>query len=206
MPQLTNAKAVSVGIPFRALGFRDARLYVFVSIFTALDIIVPWIFHQFHLAGPIFLPMHIFVLSAGLVFGWRAGFLVGLFTPLISFGVSGMPQLTLLPQITLELITYGVVAGLLREKFNLRTIWALFGAMLSGRLALGLAVLLLYCGTAIPIPYVSSAIKENMPHAITPITYVWAVIQQGWPGIIIQLILIPPVAKVLDNWWQKKLV
>jgi hypothetical protein len=204
MPQQIKAEATPIRIPPRALAFGDVRLYAFAAAFVALDVLAPWICHQFHLAGPTFLPMHVFVLLAGLVFGWRAGFLVGLCTPLISFGVSGMPLLVLLPQITFELIFYGIAAGILREKFNLGIIWALLGAMLIGRLALGLAVLALYWGKAIPIPYVSSVIAENTLNVVSPISYIWAVIQQGWPGIIIQLILIPPVAKVSSNWWQKR--
>jgi niacin transporter len=184
-----QSKAASTGIPFRALRFGDARLYAFVAAFTALDVLLPWLTHHFGgvQAGCTFLPMHIFVLLAGLLFGWRAGLLVGLFTPLISFGVSAMPPSAILPQITVELICYGLAAGILREKFNLRIIWSLLGAMLIGRLTLGLAVLLFSWG------------------GVNPLLYVWSVIQQGWPGIVIQLIIVPPLAKVLNNRWQRRL-
>jgi hypothetical protein len=202
MDHFSNVGAIffskTLALP-KPLKFRDVRLYAFAALFAALDVLVPWIFHQFHLAGPTFLPMHIFVLLAGLTLGWRAGLLVGLSTPLISFGVSGMPILALVPQITCELAFYGLAAGILREKFNLRIIWALLGAMLIGRLALGIAVLLLYWGKTIPIPYVSSAIQQGSPNIVNPFTYIWLVIQQGWPGIVIQLILIPPLAKVLNK-------
>jgi hypothetical protein len=208
MDHFSNVGAIffskTLALP-KPLKFRDVRLYAFAALFAALDVLVPWIFHQFHLAGPTFLPMHFFALLAGLTLGWRAGLLVGLSTPLISFGVSGMPISALLPQITFELIFYGLAAGILREKFNLRIIWALLGAMLTGRLALGIAVLLLYLGKAMPIPNVLSAIQQGSANIINPLTYLWLVIQQGWPGIITQLILIPPLARVLSNWWQKKL-
>jgi len=181
-------QVASGAIPFRALGFKDARLYAFASVFTTLDVLVPWACHHVHpLAGPTFLPMHIFVLMAALLFGWRTGLLVGLSTPLISFGVSGMPVLAILPQITVELTSYGLAAGFLREKFDLRIIWALLGAMFIGRLALGLAVLLLSWGET------------------DPLLYVWSVTERGWPGIVIQLIVIPPLARVLNNYWQSTL-
>ena len=97
------------------LKYSDVRSYSITFVFIALSILVPWVFHQFHLAGATFLPMHVFVLLAGLLFGWRAGFIVGLLTPLASNIISGMPVLGILPQIVVELSTYGLVAGMLRE-------------------------------------------------------------------------------------------
>jgi len=180
----SQAEATLTAVPFRALKFSDARLYAFASTFIALNVLIPWACHHVHpLAGPTFLPMHIFVILAGLLFGWRAGLLVGLFTPLISFGVSGMPILAILPRITVELSAYGLAAGFLRGKLNLRILWALLGAMFIGRLALGLAVLLLSWGEA------------------NPLLYVWSVIEQGWPGMLIQVIIILPLARVLSNRW-----
>ena len=68
----------------KVLAYTDIRSYVFTAGFISLAVATPWVFHQFYLAGPTFLPMHIFVLVAGLLFGWRAGLIVGLFTPLVS--------------------------------------------------------------------------------------------------------------------------
>ena len=106
--------AISKPLPFLVvLKYTDIRSYVLTLVFVLLDVLVPWVFHQFHLAGPTFLPMHIFVLIAGLVFGWRAGLIVGLLTPLASYAVSGMPVLRILPQIAVELSAYGL-DGLIR--------------------------------------------------------------------------------------------
>lgn len=188
-PSQTGAQATLTQVPWRALEFRDVRLYALASSLIALDVAIPWLTH--HLggvqAGSTFLPMHIFVLLAGLLFGWRVGLLVGLFTPWISFGVSGMPVLAVLPQISVELTVYGLAAGILREKFNAGIIWSLLGAMLVGRLALALAVFF--------FPWVET----------NPLVYLWSVIQQGWPGIVIQLIIIPPLASLLNRHWQKTL-
>jgi thiamine transporter ThiT len=169
-----------------AAGFLNIRLYIIVAVFTTLDIFLPWLFHQYHLAGPTFLPMHLFVLLAGLLFGWRAGLLVGLLTPLLSFGISGKPVGDILPQITVELLTYGFVAGVLRQRFHRGVLSSLVGAMVAGRLALGAAVLLLYAGEVNPAAYVGRAVE------------------QGLPGILLQLMLIPPLVKLITVWWEKK--
>ncbi|MFC2041589.1 ECF transporter S component [Chloroflexota bacterium] len=178
--------AVSKPEPFSiVLKYNDIRSYVFTLVFVLLDILVPWVFHQFHLAGPTFLPMHIFVLIAGLAFGWRAGLIVGLLTPLTSYAVSGMPVLRVLPQIAIELSAYGLVAGILREKLNLRVLWSLLGAMIAGRLAMCLAVLVIYL--------IVGRIYSPIGPEANPFLVLWSVIKQGWPGMVVQLALIPPI-------------
>jgi len=191
MSSQAEVPVASTGIPFRALEFRDARLYIFSAAFISLDVLVPWLTHHFGgvQAGSIFLPMFFFVLLAGLSGGWRTGLLVGLCTPLISFAVSGMPLLPVLPQITIGCVFYGLIAGLLRGKFHLRIIWALIGAMIVGWLArLGFiaAVFLLYGGE------------------VSPLAYMWTVVLQGLPGIAIQLALIPLIIRVGEKWYQKR--
>ena len=187
--------AISTPQPFpKVLRYTDISSYLFTAGFIALDVAVPWVFHQFHLAGPTFLPMHIFVLVAGLLFGWRAGLAVGLFTPLVSYAVSGMPVLAILPQIVVELSVYGLVAGILRERFNLRVIWSLIGAIIAGRLALFLVVLII-CLTG----EVYSPLGLEAGH----FAVLWSVIQQGWPGIIIQLASIPLIIKLMSMFIVK---
>lgn len=178
------------------LKYTDIRSYIFTLVFVFLDVLVPWIYHQFHLAGPTFLPMHIFILLAGLLFGWRAGLIIGFLTPLASYAISGMPVLQILPQIVVELSAYGLVAGILREKFNLRAIWSLIGAMISGRLALCLAVLSIYL--IVGEMYSPLGLEAN------PLIVVWSVIKQGWPGIVIQLVSIPIVIWLVGKFVAPK--
>ncbi len=178
------------------LRYSDIRSYVFTLVFVFLSILVPWAFHQFHLAGAAFLPMHIFVLLAGLLFGWRAGLIVGLLTPLASNVISGMPVLHILPQIVVELSTYGLVAGVLCEKFNLRVIWSLLGAMIAGRLALFLLSIIIYL--VVGESYGPLGVETS------PILSLWTVIRQGWPGIAMQLVLIPYAIWILTKLAKKK--
>ena len=181
---MINRIAISKVYPFpMVLKYRDVRSYVLTAAFVSLAVLLPWVFHQFHLAGPTFLPMHIFVLMAGLLFGWRAGLAVGLLTPLASYAVSGMPVLTILPQVLIELSAYGLIAGILREKYNLRAIWSLLGAMIGGRLALLLALLVIYL--------VAGESYSPLGLETSPFVAFSSVIKQGWPGVVIQLVSIP---------------
>ena len=181
---MINRIAISKPQPFPLLlKYNNVRSYVLTAAFVSLAVLVPWVFHQFHLAGPTFLPMHIFVLMAGLLFGWRAGLAVGLLTPLASYAVSGMPVLTILPQVLIELSAYGLIAGILREKYNLRAIWSLLGAMIGGRLALLLALLMIYL--------VAGETYSPLGLETSPFVAFSSVIKQGWPGVVIQLVSIP---------------
>lgn len=167
------------------LKYTDIRSYILTAVFVSLSVLTPWAFHQFHLAGATFLPMHIFVLVAGLAFGWRAGLVVGFFTPLASYAVSGMPALAVLPQIVIELATYGLIAGVLRERFNLPAVWSLLGAMIAGRLALLLTVVVIYG--------IAGRVFSPLGLEANPFFAVWSSVRQGWPGIVIQLALIPVI-------------
>jgi LytS/YehU family sensor histidine kinase len=168
-----------------ALKYKDIWSYLLTAAFVMLAVFVPWVFHQFHLAGPTFLPMHIFVLIAGLLFGWRAGLLVGLFTPLVSYFVSGLPAINVLPQVVIEVTAYGLIAGMLREKYHLRTIWSLLGAIIGGRMALLLAISLVY--------FIGGQSYSPLGPEANPLASFWSTVKQGWPGIVIQLISIPAI-------------
>lgn len=174
------------------LVYTNIRSYIFTLSFVLLGVLVPWVCHHFHLAGPTFLPMHIFVLAGGLLFGWRAGLIIGLLSPLTSYAMSGMPGLTILSQTTVELSAYGFIAGVLREKFHLRVPWSLLSAMAGGRLALLLAAVVLYLTVG----------ESHSPFGpvANPFLVLWSVVRYGWPGIIIQIALIPLAIPLVEKW------
>ena len=183
----TRSVVLRTGISPYVLNFTDIRLYVFVSIFVTLDVAVPWALHQIHpLSGPTFLPMFFFALMAGLLLGWRVGLLVGFLSPLISFSISGMPGLGILPQIVIHNSILGLSAGLLYGTFRINLVLSLLAAIIIGRLALGLTVLAVSLG------------------GVNPLTSVWQTVQQGWPGIAIQLIALPLIIIGLNYWLAKR--
>lgn len=152
---------------------------IFSAIFTGLAVFVPMIFHFFGgiNAGREFLPMHFFVLIAGLLFGWRAGLIVGIFSSLISFLLTGMPVINILPFILVELGIYGLVAGLFKERFN---VWiSLLSAMILGRVAILVAIFLF----------------SNM----NAVNYIFQAINNGWQGIMLQIIFVPMIVSIINS-------
>ncbi|MDO9515327.1 MAG: ECF transporter S component [Syntrophales bacterium] len=182
-----NTVSISAGeVTFpHILEFSDLRLYVYVSLFVALDVSVPWLCHIIHpLAGPTFLPLFFFVLLAGILFGWRAGILVGMLTPLMSYALSGMP----LPQALLRIITeaavYGLAVGLLRGYFRFGMIASLVGAIIVGRLA----------------SFTLMALTLNFSHSAN---LAWQAAKTGWPGIVLQLLLLPLIVVLLERLYSR---
>lgn len=164
----------------KILTVSEIKYYIFSAVFTALAVFVPWFCHQFNLAGPQFLPMHFFVLVAGFLFGWRTGLLVGILSPLMSYSIAHMPALAILPEVILELGIYGLAIGLLREK-NLNIWISLIGAMFLGRLARLFFVLGFGLHTDL-IGY----------------------FQMSWPGIVLQVILVPFLVLVIAKFLKKE--
>ena len=163
----------------KVFSLKDVRFYSFSLVFVGLAAFIPWMMHQFGFAGAKFLPMHFFVIAAGLLFGWRAGLVVGVFSPLMSFSISQMPLITILPETILELSVYGLTVGILSEKKI--NIWlSLLSAMVLGRLARLLFVL-------------SFGLNTN------PLNY----FQTSWQGIILQMLLIPMIVLLVKKILKK---
>lgn len=179
-----NNNGASLTVPFpRVLRYTDVRSYLLTAAFVLLGVAAPWGFHQFHLAGATYLPMHFFALAAGLAFGWRAGLVTGLLTPIASFAISGMPPLAILPQVVVEIAAYGLAAGLLSEKCRLKVVWSLLGAMAGGRLALLVFMVISYL--------VNGRSFGPLGPETGPLGALGTAVRLGWPGIALQLTLLP---------------
>ncbi|MEG2175022.1 MAG: ECF transporter S component [Oscillospiraceae bacterium] len=161
------------------------RQITLAAIFTAVGILFPQLFHLFGAtAGKIFLPMHIPVLLCGMVCGPMAGALCGMVTPLLSVALTGMPEL--FPQgvvMMCELCVYGLVGGLLSAR-RINIYVMLIATMLAGRMVSGLAFALLF--------------------GLMGTLYTWsaffaAAFVTALPGILIQLVVLPPLSLVLAH-------
>lgn len=105
--------------------------------FIATTILLPIAAHM--LGWPVFiaLPMFWGVMLSGVVFGWKAGLLVGALSPGLNFLLTGMPIAPLVPIMTVELAIYGALPSLLRDRlFRGNLYLGMAGAMVAGRLFL----------------------------------------------------------------------
>lgn len=151
---------------------------IFTALCIALGVVLPLLFHGVPNAGQVFLPMHIPVLLCGLICGPWLGLCCGILAPALGCLTGGMPPVAMLPSMLCELAVYGLVAGLLLSVVRGRfaVILSLAGAMMAGRLVMGLLNSLIFRAGE----------------------YSWAVwltasFVTALPGIIIQLVILPIV-------------
>jgi uncharacterized membrane protein len=138
-----------------------------------------------HLAGlPVrqLLPMHWPVILAGLCYGGRAGALVGLAAPALSFLLSGMPYPPMIPPMTVELATYGFLAGFARERMRWNAFAATAVALAGGRLVF------------VAVAWATGATGE----ALLP--YLTAAMLPGLAAAAVQVLVLPWVAR----WWVRR--
>ena len=125
--------------------------------------------------GELLLPMHFFVLLAGLLAGPAVGAVTGACAPLLSYLLSGMPREAVLPFMMIELIGYGLLAGLVSAtRFN--SFVKLLLAQLGGRVLRAAAVLVAVYGAGLQTVSVES---------------IWRAIPAGLLGILLQWCIIP---------------
>lgn len=175
----------------------DTNKIVLGSLLIAMGAVLPIVFHTAGL-GRVFLPMHLPVMLAGVLLGKKYGALVGFVTPYVSSFMTGMPPL--FPTgfvMSFELATYAFVIGFLFEVFTKKTkitptlsvYIALILSMLFGRLVYGVinAIVLGFTGDS----YTFSMFLTTM--------FVEAV-----PGILLQLLLVPPIIFLVQDKIQTK--
>lgn len=179
-----------------SLKYSEIRTYIIIALFTFLNLLVPWALYRLDMAGPTFLPLQFFVVVAALTCGWQAGLIVGVLTPITAYFVSGMPQGTVLAQIMVEIIACGVIAGVLRWKYNLRVIWALLGAMVGGRLIMFVAIIVIH--------FVTGSAYSPLGNEPNPNIAFWDTIRISWPGIVLHLVLIPIIFQIADRITRRK--
>ncbi len=155
---------------------------VYSALLLALGIILPSITHFLGPLGTVVLPMHIPVFLAGIIVGPLYGAALGFLLPLLNHFMLGMPPIPMLYIMLFELLTYGLVSGLIYKKSR-NSLIALVGSMIVGRVVGAITAELLF--------YILGL--STIPVKV----WIYGSLVTGLPGIIIQLILIPLIAKVV---------
>lgn len=161
------------------------RKIVISGLLISIGVLLPIVFHSMSMGGQVFLPMHIPVLIAGMLLGPLYGGVVGVITPILSSFFTGMPPtFPMLPIMIFELGTYGLTSGYFSKVFPKKIYMSLVAAMFDGRISAGLVVFVL-----------SRFFGAN----IKPLIFLKGAIITGLPGMLIQLIVIPPIVIALKK-------
>ncbi len=174
----------------QVLARRSAALRVKITVKTlislgiiALAVILPQLVHLALGApgGVQWLPMYLPVLLGGCLLGSIWGLGVGILSPVISFAITSlignpMPVLTRLPYMIVELAVFAAISGLFSRSI-VKNGWMAFPAVLLAEVA-GRLVFLMMAAVFQSVSPLSAAT-------------VWAQIQTGLLGMVLQAVLVP---------------
>ena len=165
------------------LSNRKAKYIIGTVLLSGIGIALPRIFHVLagSSAGTTFLPMHIAVLIAALTFGIFSSSVVAGSSIIFSYLLTGMPSIERLPYMLIELVIYAVLLGALNKKFNPYV--SLIATIILGRVLY--AVILFIATSGLGLPSYGISVMES--------------VQAGIPGIIIQLVCVPFIAKIINE-------
>lgn len=175
----------------------NLKKMILTSLFIALGVILPQFFHPLEL-GKVISPMHFPVLICGLLLGAYYGAACGFLTPIVASFIFGRPPIFSvgLPM-AIELAVYGFVSGLLYTKVKLikKDIINIYGslilAMLSGRVI----------ATLVNAIYMQAGLSNNNTAEYLEILFII-----GLPGILLQIVMVPPIVLFIKKNIHKDFV
>ena len=164
-------------------GLAELKTYILSVGLIAGSILFPYVLHHFYLAGEIFLPIYFFVLIGAYKFGWKVGVITGIFSPLASFALTGMPMLAILPSVIIKGILLAIVAGFFTRNYGKLSLLNLSLIVVSYQVA---GFLIVY------------ALTHNFALSVADLVL-------GYPGLIIEIIGGYVLLKFISGYGRKKL-
>ncbi|WP_300285123.1 ECF transporter S component [uncultured Alistipes sp.] len=119
-----------------SLGYNQAKTYWTAALFVAGNLLLPQLCHLVPQGGMRWLPVYFFTLVAAYKYGWRAGLLTAVASPLLNSALFGMPAAAALPAILLKSGLLAVLAGLVAGTFRKASL-PLLAAVVLGYQTLG---------------------------------------------------------------------
>ena len=167
---------------------QNLKKLIYAALCLALCMVLPLLTGQIPQIGNMLCPMHIPVLLCGFLCGWPWGLAVGAIAPILRSLLWGMPPMyPTAVAMAFELATYGAVSGLLYRLLPKKP-WsvyvALIVAMLVGRVVWGIAQYLLLG-------------MQGKPFTLS--AFLAGAFVNAWPGILLQIVLIPLIIFALDK-------
>lgn len=166
----------------------NLKKMILAALFLALAYVMPFLTGQIPEIGSMLCPMHIPVLLCGFLCGWHWGAAVGFVAPLFRSLILTMPPL--FPAavcMAFELAAYGLFAGLMHKRLPHKKPYiycSLLVSMLFGRIVWGLSMFI-----CLGLNGGSFTLSAFLAGAFT----------NAFPGIIIQIVLVPLLVMIIDN-------
>ncbi len=166
---------------------KHLRRLIYAAAFLALAQILPFITGQIPEIGKMLCPMHLPVLLCGFVCGMPCGAAVGFAAPLLRSLLFGVPAMSTAVGMAAELLALGLLGGLFAYLFPKKLPFlylSLLCAIFGGRLALSLA------------KFIINGISHT---SFSFFAYLTGNILNALPGILLQILLVPPLVLFLER-------
>ena len=112
------------------LSYSQAKTYLLVLLFVIGKVALPQLCHLIPSGGAMLLPIYFFTLIAAYKYGWKAGLLTALLSPLANHLLFGMPNAVMLPVVLTKSVLLAVAAGWAAAHFKRVTIPILIAVVL----------------------------------------------------------------------------
>ncbi|MEG0895401.1 MAG: ECF transporter S component [Oscillospiraceae bacterium] len=161
----------------------NTKKTIISALCLALSLLLPFLTGQIPQFGRALAPMHIGVFLCGLLCGSPYGMLVGFIAPYLRFMLFQTPAIFPMGfAMSFELLTYGLIAGLLYRKHKVNIYISLITSMLFGRLVYGA---------------VMYAIMFFTKQTYTLQMFIASAFTTAIPGIILHIALVPLIVIAL---------
>ena len=84
-----------------SLDYNEIQTYLTALMFVAGNVVLPQLFHLFPAGGTTWLPIYFFTLIGAYKYGWKAGLLTAIASPLVNSWLFGMPAPILMKSVLL---------------------------------------------------------------------------------------------------------
>mgnify|MGYP001778177018 FL=1 len=130
---------MQTAVKLYSLGYSEIKTYMVAALFIAGNIVLPQLCHLIPQGGMILLPIYFFTLIAAYKFGWKAGLLTAVLSPVVNSLCFGMPALALLPVILVKSSLLAVFAALAASRFQKVSLLLLAAVVVAYQLVGGVA-------------------------------------------------------------------
>lgn len=105
-------------IKLYSLNYNDAKTYIVAALFVVGNILLPQLCHLVPQGGMVLLPIYFFTLVGAYKYGWKAGLLTALLSPLCNHLLFGMPAAAVLVPILAKSTILAVTAGYVASRYG----------------------------------------------------------------------------------------
>ena len=107
---------MQTAVKLYSLNYNEVKTYMVAALFVVGNIVLPQLCHLIPQGGMILLPIYFFTLVAAYKYGWKAGMLTAVLSPVVNSLLFGMPAAALLPVILVKSSLLAIFAALVASR------------------------------------------------------------------------------------------